>query len=124
MICSSCKQRETFKEFKLCSICGKRAIEQFCESFDLPNNFKHALEQATNLRFLECIDMVGGMAVFGSEYDVHSLDANEDFPTRDLDYDEDYGWSVIILTDADLADEDMSMREYVEKYGECIGTPK
>lgn len=96
-ICVKCNEHEVFNDHKLCSVCGKRVLEQFCESFDLPNNFKHALEQATNLNFSGCIDMLGGMAVFGSEYDIHSLAANEDFLTRDLDYDEDYGWSVIVI---------------------------
>lgn len=97
-ICPKCNKRETFKNFKLCSVCGKQAIDQFCGELSLAEAFKNALETQTGLKFSECLEMVGGMAVVGSKDTIDALVANELFPTRDLDFDEDYGWSVVVVS--------------------------
>lgn len=94
--CTNCNKRETFHHYKLCSICANAALAQFCGDLDFAEAFKINLERLTGLRFSECIEMAGGIAIFGSEYAINALVSNEDFPTRDLDFDEDYGWSVII----------------------------
>lgn len=96
-ICTKCNKREAFKQYKLCSICANQALDQFCGELEFAEAFKNALETQTGLQFSECIEMTGGMTVLGSKDTIVALSANEYFPTRDLDFDEDYGWSVIIF---------------------------
>lgn len=60
--------------------------------------FKENLEKLTGLCFEDCQEVSGGMAVFGNEGTIKALWASPEWSlhTRDLDFDPDYGWNLVI----------------------------